>query len=44
MELRAIEDRIVKKQRRIIPGARQDGLRKKVMAAVVEIEQRVGIG
>lgn len=43
-ELRAIEDRIVKKQRRLIPAARVDGLRKKVMAAVLEIEQRVGVG
>jgi hypothetical protein len=43
-ELRLIEERIVKKQRRLIPEARLDSLRKKVMAAVVEIEQRVGIG
>lgn len=43
-ELRLIEERIVKKQRRIIPNAKLDWLRKKVMAAVVEIEQRVGVG
>ncbi len=43
-ELRVIEDRIVKKQRRLIPAARLELLRKKVMAAVLEIEQRAGIG
>jgi hypothetical protein len=43
-ELRFIDERIVKKQRRLIPAARQDFLRKKVMAAVLEIEQRVGVG
>jgi hypothetical protein len=41
-ELRIIEDRIVKKQRRLIPGARLESLRKKLMAAVLEIEQRCG--
>jgi hypothetical protein len=41
-ELRIIEDRIVKKQRRPIPGARLESLRKKLMAAVLEIEQRCG--
>ena len=41
-ELRIIEDRILKKQRRVIPPARLDVLRKKLMAAVVEIEQRCG--
>jgi len=43
-ELRNIEDRIVKKQRRLIPPARLDALRKKVMAAVLEIEERIGAG
>jgi hypothetical protein len=43
-ELRFIEDRIVKKQRRAMPAARLESLRKKVMAAVLEIEQRVGVG
>jgi hypothetical protein len=43
-ELRFIEERIVKKQRRSIPGPRLESLRKKVMAAVLEIEQRVGVG
>jgi hypothetical protein len=41
-ELRIIEDRIVKKQRRLIPPARLESLRKKLMAAVLEIEQRCG--
>jgi len=41
-ELRAIEDRIVKKQRRMIAPAKLEALRKKVMAAVLEIEQRCG--
>jgi hypothetical protein len=41
-ELRIIEDRIVKKQRRLIPAARLEALRKKLMAAVLEIEQRSG--
>ena len=41
-ELRTIEDRIVKKQRRLIPPAKLEGLRKKLMAAVHEIEQRCG--
>ncbi len=41
-ELRMIEDRIVKKERRIIPAARLESLRKKLMAAVHEIEQRCG--
>ena len=43
-ELRIIEDRIVKKQRRPIPNARLESLRKKLMAAVLEIEQRSGAG
>jgi hypothetical protein len=43
-ELRIIEERIVKKQRRLIPAARLDALRKKVMAAVLEIEERIGAG
>jgi hypothetical protein len=43
-ELREAEDRIVKKQRRIIPGGRLEMLRKKVMAAVLEIEERSGAG
>jgi hypothetical protein len=43
-ELRLIEERIVSKQRRAIPGARQEQLRKKVMAAVLEIEERIGAG
>jgi hypothetical protein len=43
-ELRVIEERIVKKQRRLIPAVRLEWLRKKVMAAVLEIEQRVGVG
>jgi hypothetical protein len=41
-ELRLIEERIVSKQRRAIPGARLEQLRKKVMAAVLEIEERIG--
>lgn len=41
-ELRIIEDRIVKKQRRPIPAPRLESLRKKLMAAVLEIEQRSG--
>jgi hypothetical protein len=41
-ELRIIEDRIVKKQRRLIPAARLEDLRKKLMAAVREIEERSG--
>lgn len=41
-ELRIIEERIVKKQRRLIPAARLDSLHKKLMAAVLEIEQRGG--
>jgi hypothetical protein len=43
-ELGMIEERIVKKQRRLIPAARLDYLRKKVMAAVHEIEERIGAG
>jgi hypothetical protein len=43
-ELRIIEERIVKKQRRLIPAARLEALRKKVMAAVLEIEERIGAG
>jgi hypothetical protein len=43
-ELRIIEDRIIKKQRRPIPPARLESLRKKLMAAVLEIEQRSGAG
>ena len=43
-ELRIIEERIVKKQRRLVPSARLDALRKKVMAAVLEIEERIGAG
>jgi hypothetical protein len=43
-ELRMIEERIVKKQRRLIPAARLETLRKKVMAAVLEIEERIGAG
>jgi hypothetical protein len=43
-ELRMIEERIVKKQRRLIPAARLEALRKKVMAAVLEIEERIGAG
>lgn len=43
-ELGMIEQRIVKKQRRLIPAARLDYLRKKVMAAVLEIEERIGAG
>jgi hypothetical protein len=43
-ELRLIEDRIVKKQRRLIPAARLEALRKKLMAAVLEIEERSGAG
>jgi hypothetical protein len=42
LELRLIEDRIVKKQRRLIPASRMESLRKKVMAAVLEIEERSG--
>jgi hypothetical protein len=41
-ELRIIEDHIVKKQRRLIPAARLEDLRKKLMAAVREIEERSG--
>ena len=41
-ELRIIEERIVKKQRRLIPAARLEALRKKLMAAVLEIEERSG--
>jgi hypothetical protein len=43
-ELRVIEERIVNKQRRLIPPARLEALRKKVMAAVLEIEERIGAG
>jgi hypothetical protein len=43
-ELRMIEERIVKKQRRLIPAARLEALRKKVMAAVLEIDERIGAG
>lgn len=43
-ELRAIEERIVKKQRRLIPPNKLESLRKKVMAAVLEIEERSGVG
>jgi len=43
-ELRLIEERIVKKQRRLIPAVRLEALRKKVMAAVLEIEERIGAG
>lgn len=41
-ELSLIEERIVKRERRLIPPARLDALRKKVMAAVAEIEDRIG--
>lgn len=41
-ELRVIEERILKKQRRLIPPARLEALHKKVMAAVLEIEERIG--
>jgi hypothetical protein len=43
-ELRGIEDRIIRKQRRLIPAARLESLRKKLMAAVLEIEERSGAG
>ncbi|HEY6078874.1 MAG TPA: DUF4350 domain-containing protein [Polyangiaceae bacterium] len=43
-ELRLIEERIVSKQRQAIPSVRQELLRKKVMAAVLEIEERSGAG
>ena len=43
-ELRIIEERILKKQRRLMPAARLETLRKKVMAAVLEIEERIGAG
>jgi hypothetical protein len=43
-ELRVIEDRILKKQRRMIPPSRLDSLRKKLMAAVLEIDDRSGVG
>jgi hypothetical protein len=43
-ELRAAEDRIVKKQRRPMPAARLASLHKKVMAAVLEIDERIGVG
>lgn len=43
-ELRIIEDRIVNRQRRQIPPARLENLRKKLMAAVVEIDERTGAG
>lgn len=43
-ELRVVEERIVKKQRRLIPAARLEALRKKLMAAVLEIEERSGVG
>jgi len=42
-ELRTIEERIVKKQRRLIPVSKLESLRKKVMAAVLEIEERSGV-
>jgi hypothetical protein len=42
-ELRVIEERIVKKQRRLIPAARLESLRKKLMAAVLEIDERSGV-
>lgn len=41
-ELRMIEERIVKKQRRSIPESQLESLRKKLMAAVLEIEERSG--
>ena len=43
-ELRLIEDRIVKRQRRLIPAVRLESLRKKLMAAVLEIDERSGVG
>jgi len=43
-ELRLVEDGIVTKKRRLIPAARLESLRKKVMAAVLEIEERIGAG
>jgi hypothetical protein len=43
-ELRVVEERIVKKQRRLIPAAHLEALRKKLMAAVLEIEERTGAG
>ena len=43
-ELRQIEERIVKKQRRPITPDKLESLRKKVMAAVLEIEERSGAG
>ena len=42
-ELRIIEERIVKKQRRLIPATRLEYLRKKLMAAVLEIDERSGV-
>ncbi len=41
-ELRIVEERIVKKQRRVIPATHLEALRKKLMAAVLEIEERNG--
>jgi uncharacterized protein DUF4350 len=43
-ELRVIEERIVKKQRRLIPPTKLESLRKKLMAAVLEIDERSGVG
>jgi hypothetical protein len=43
-ELRVIEERIVKKQRRVIPVSKLESLRQKLMAAVLEIEERSGAG
>lgn len=43
-ELRGVEERIVKKQRSSIPTTRLEALRKMVMAAVLEIEERIGVG
>ena len=43
-EVAAAKERIVKKQRRLIPVPRLEALRKKLMAAVLEIEERSGAG
>lgn len=41
-ELHEIDQRIIKKQRRLIASNKLESLRKKVMAAVLEIEERYG--
>jgi hypothetical protein len=41
-ELHEIDQRLIKKQRRLIPVNKLESLRKKVMAAVLEIEERSG--